>query len=244
MPTPSAEQQRRARIFGGWFALTFVFSIPALILYDPVLNDTGYILGEGSVTRVELGALFEVFTAISGIATAVVIWPIVRRQSETLALSYVAVRTFESAMIVTGAISLLSVVTLRDDLAGSAAEGSLDVAGQSLVAFHDWTFLFGPAFCAGLGNGLILGYLMYRSGLMPPRLALIGVIGGPLSVIGATFVLFGAWEQTDSTQFLFTLPEIVWELSIAVYMLWKGFRPSPILAYPESRATASARAPA
>ena len=107
---------------------------------------------------------------------------------------------------------------------------SLDVAGQSLVAFHDWTFLFGPAFCAGLGNGLILGYLMYRSGLMPPRLALIGVIGGPLSVVGATFVLFGAWEQTDSTQFLFTLPEIVWEASIVVYMLWKGFRPSPILA--------------
>jgi hypothetical protein len=229
MPTPSADQQRRARVFGAWFALTFVFSIPALILYDPVLNDTGYVLGEGSVTRVELGALFEGMSALSGIATAVVIWPIVKRQSETLALSYVAIRTFESVMVVTGAMSLLTVVTLREDLAGSVASESLNIAGQSLVAFHDWTFLFGPAFCAGIGNGLILGYLMYRSGLMPPRLALIGVIGGPVSVIGATFVLFGAWDQTDSIQFLFTLPEIVWELSIAVFMLWKGFRPARIL---------------
>jgi len=229
MPNPTREQQKRARIFGAWFALTFIFSIPALLLYDPVLNDTGFILGEGSVTRIELGALFEVITAISGIATAVVIWPIVRRQSQTLAIGYVASRTFESAMIVVGAISLLSVVTLREDLVGHAAAGSLDLAGQSLVAFHDWTFLFGPAFCAGLGNGLILGYLMYRSGLVPPRMALIGVIGGPLSVVGATFVLFGAWEQTDPAQFLFTLPEIVWEASLTIYMLWKGFRPSPIL---------------
>jgi hypothetical protein len=230
MPTPTAEQQRRARIFGALFALTFVTSIPALILYDPVLNDTDFILGAGSETRVQLGALFEVGLAITGIGTAVVLWPIVKRQSQTLALSYVAVRTVESVLILVGAISLLSVVTLRDDFAGSGAAETLDIAGQSLVAFHDWTFLFGPAFCAGLGNGLLLGYLMYRSGLLPPRLALFGLIGGPLSVIGATFVLFGAWEQTDTTQFVFTIPEIIWEASIAVYCLWKGFRPSPILA--------------
>jgi hypothetical protein len=224
---PSPEQQKRARIFGVLFALTFVTSIPALILYDPVLNDANYILGSGSETRVQLGALFEVFLAIAGIGTAVVIWPIVRRQSQTLALGYVAVRTVESIMILVGAISLLSVVTLRQDLAADAA--GLDAVGRALVAIHDWTFLLGPAFCAGLGNGLILGYLMYRSGLVPPRMALIGVIGGPLSVVGATFVLFDAWEQTDPTQFLFTIPEIVWEASLAIYCIWKGFRPSPIL---------------
>ena len=230
MPTPSAEQQRRARTFGVLFALTFVFSIPALILYDPVLNDVDYILGSGSETRIQLGALFEVFTAIAGIGTAVVLWPIAKRQSETLALGYVGFRVVESTMIVVGAISLLSVVTLRQDLAGDAA--GLDAVGRSLVAIHDWTFLFGPAFCAGLGNGLVLGYLMYRSGLVPPRMALIGVIGGPLSVVGAIFVLFGAWEQTDATQFLFTIPEVVWEASLTVYCIWKGFRPSPILAEP------------
>jgi Domain of unknown function (DUF4386) len=179
MAAPSPEQQQRARIFGVLFALTFVTSIPALILYDPVLNDTSYILGNGSDTRVQLGALCEVFLVITNIGTAVVLWPIVRRQSQTLALSYVASRTVESSMILVGLISLLSVVTLREDLAGTAAESSLNVAGQSLVAIHDWTFLFGPAFCAGLGNGLLLGYLFYRSGLVPRRMAMIGLIGGP-----------------------------------------------------------------
>jgi hypothetical protein len=229
MAAPSPEQQQRARIFGVLFALTFVTSIPALILYDPVLNDTSYILGNGSDTRVQLGALCEVFLVITNIGTAVVLWPIVRRQSQTLALSYVASRTVESSMILVGLISLLSVVTLREDLAGTAAESSLNVAGQSLVAIHDWTFLFGPAFCAGLGNGLLLGYLFYRSGLVPRRMAMIGLIGGPLSVVGATFVLFGAWEQTSATQFVFTIPEIVFEASITIYTIWKGFRPSPIL---------------
>jgi Domain of unknown function (DUF4386) len=229
MAAPSPEQQQRAGIFGVLFALTFVTSIPALILYDPVLNDTSYILGNGSDTRVQLGALCEVFLVITNIGTAVVLWPIVRRQSQTLALSYVASRTVESSMILVGLISLLSVATLREDLAGTAAESSLNVAGQSLVAIHDWTFLFGPAFCAGLGNGLLLGYLFYRSGLVPRRMAMIGLIGGPLSVVGATFVLFGAWEQTSATQFVFTIPEIVFEASITIYTIWKGFRPSPIL---------------
>jgi hypothetical protein len=225
--SPSPAQQRRARIFGALFALTFVTSIPALLLYDPVLNDANYILGNGAETRIQLGAVLEVFLAITGIGTAVVLWPIAKRQSETLALGYVASRVVESTMILVGLISLLSVVTLRQDLGGDAA--GLDAVGRSLVAVHDWTFLFGPAFCAGLGNGLILGYLMYRSGLVPPRMALIGVIGGPLSVLGAICVVFGAWDQTSATQFVFTIPEVVWELSITVYTLWKGFRPSPIL---------------
>ena len=105
----------------------------------------------------------------------------------------------------------------------------LETVGRSLVAIKDWTFLFGPAFCAGLGNGLLLGYLMYRPGLVPRRMALLGVIGGPLSVVGAIFVLFGAWEQTSGTQFIFTIPEIAWEASLGIYLIVKGFRPSPIL---------------
>ena len=130
MPNPSPAQQRRARTFGVLFALTFIFSIPALILYDPVLNDVDYILGGGSETRMQLGALFEVFTAIAGIGTAVVLWPIAKRQSETLALGYVGFRVVESTMIVVGAISLLSVVTLRQDLAGDAVAGSTPSGGR------------------------------------------------------------------------------------------------------------------
>ena len=135
MTTPSPEQQRRARIFGVLFALTFITSIAALLLYDPVLNDADYILGAGADTRVQLGALCEIFLAITNIGTAVVLWPIAKRQSETLALGYVASRVVESVVIVVGLISLLSVVTLREDFAGAGADaGSLGVAGESLVA--------------------------------------------------------------------------------------------------------------
>jgi len=229
MPTPSPEQQKRARIFGVLFALTIVTSIAGLLLYDPVLNEADYILGDGADTRVQLGALCEIFLAITNIGTAVVIWPIVRRQSETLALSYVASRVVESTIIVVGLISLLSVVTLREDLAGTGADaGSLSVTGESLVAIHDMTFLLGPSFAVGV-NGIVLGYVFYRSGLVPQQLAIFGIIGGPLIFASSIAILFGAYEQTGGVGFLFALPEIVFEVGITIYTIWKGFRPSPIL---------------
>jgi hypothetical protein len=155
-------EQRTARRAGRLMALTFITSIPAaLILYEPILNEADYILGSGDDTRITLGALLEIFLMIGNIGTAVVMFPILRRQSETLSLSYVASRTVESTIIGVGAISLLSILTLRDDLAGSigAGGGSLEVVGRSLVAVHDWTFLLGPGFCVGV-NGILLGYLM------------------------------------------------------------------------------------
>jgi Domain of unknown function (DUF4386) len=212
-------------------ALTFFTSIPAaLILYDPILNEPDYILGSGEDTRIALGALLEIFLMIGNIGTAVVMFPILRRQSEILSLSYVASRTVESTIIGVGAISLLSILTLRDDLAGSigADSGSLEVVGQSLVAIHDWTFLLGPGFCVGV-NGILLGYLMYSTGLMPPRLAIFGVVGGPLIFASAIAVLFGAYEQ-DGAHASFSLPEAIFEAAFAIYLIVKGFRPSPVLA--------------
>jgi hypothetical protein len=178
---------------------------------------------------VTLGALLEIGLAITNIGTAVVLYPIVRRQSETLALGYVASRVVESTIIVVGLISVMSVVSLREDLAGAGADaGTLTVAGQSLIAIKDYTFLLGPGFCVGV-NGIVLGWLFYKSGLVPPKLALFGVIGGPLIFVTAIPVLFGAWEQTSAIQFIFTIPEIIFEAGITVYTIWKGFRPSPIL---------------
>jgi len=228
MPSPSSEQQRRARIFGVLFALTFLTSIPALLLFDPVLNDADYILGAGADTRVRLGALLEIFLAITNIGTVVVLWPLVRRQSETLALSYVASRVVESIIILVGVISVLSVVTLREEFAGAGADaGSLTVAGQSLVALKDLTFLLGPGFCVAV-NDLVLGYLFYRSGLVPRWIAMFGLTGGPLLFASCVAVLFGAYEQTG-THFLFSIPVIVFEASIIIYTIVWGFRPSPIL---------------
>jgi hypothetical protein len=179
MPMPSPQHQQRARIVGVLFVLTFITAIAGLILYDPVLNDADYILGGGAGTRTQAGALFEVLLAITNIGTAVVLWPIIKRQSETLALGYLASRVVESTIIAVGLVSLLSVVTLRDEFAGAGADaGTLTIAGESLVAIHDWTFLLGPGFCVGV-NGLLLGYLMYRSALVPRPVAMLGLIGGP-----------------------------------------------------------------
>ena len=216
-----------ARVAGLWFIGTFVFSIPAVLLYDPVLNNHDYILGSGFDTRISVGALLEVLLAIANIATAVVLFPILKRVNEAVALGYVALRIVESTVIVIGLISLMSVVTLRDDL-GTGNPASLEIAGRSLVAVHDWTFLLGPQFCAGFGNGLLLGYLMYKSALVPRRVALLGLIGGPLAFFGGVLVLFGVLDQPSAGLFILTIPEIAWEAFLAIYLTFWGFRPSPI----------------
>ena len=231
LPEQSADQRRTARIAGWLMASTFVTSIGALILYDPVLNDADYILGAGDDTRITLGAFLEFLLMIGNVGTAVVMFPILRRLQRNARSELRRFTDVESTIIGVGAISLLSVVTLRDDLATSiGADGtSLEIAGQSLVAIHDWTFLLGPGFCVGV-NGLLLGWLMYRTGLMPPRLAMLGIIGGPLVFVSSIAVLFGAYEQTDSAAALAALPEAAFEASFAIYLIVKGFRPSPVLA--------------
>lgn len=224
--------RRTALIAGIWFAITFIASIPALLLYDPVLNNTRYVLGGGADTRIAIGALLEVITAVANIVTAVVFYPVLKRQNQAVALGYVASRTVEGVLIITGVIAVMSVVTLRQDIGGvgAADPATLEIAGRSLIAIKDWTFLFGPAFCSGFGTGVLLGYLMYASGLMPRRLTLLGLIGGPVSGAGAIAVLFGAWDQTSTTQFVLTIGEILWELSITIWLIVKGFQPTPITA--------------
>jgi hypothetical protein len=221
--------RKTSLIFGLFFAGTFVFSIPALLFYAPLLRDAEYVLGGAFDARISLGALFEILLAICNTATAIVIFPIVKRVNEPVALGYVALRIVESVIILTGVVSLMSVVTLRDQFAPGGDTDALRVVGRSLVAFHDWTFLLGPQFCAGFGTGLLLGYLMFRSGLVPPRMALLGLVGGPLAFIGGVLVLFDALKPLSGGLFALTAPEIVWELSITVYAIGKGFRPSPVL---------------
>jgi hypothetical protein len=228
----SPDERRTARIFGVLYLITFVTSIPAaLILYDPVLNDTGYITGAGSDTRVALGAFLELLLIIANIGTAVVPFSIFKRQSETLAVGYVTARLVECGLIAVGLLSVMSIVTLRQDLAGGGVDpATLDAVGRSLVALHDWTFVLGPGFVVGVGNGLMLGYLMYRSGLMPRAMSVLGLVGGPLVCASGIAVMFGVFELGSVGQFIATIPEILWELSLGIYLTIKGFKPSPIIA--------------
>ena len=219
--------QKRARVFGVLFLVTFVTSIPALALYQPVLDDpVGYIAGAGQNNRIVFGALLELLLIIANIGTAVVIFPIVRRQSEELALGYVTARLFECMFILVGIVAVLGIVTLQQDVAG-AVEGTL---AYTLAAIKDWTMLLGPGWVVGWGNGLILGYLMYKSGLVPRAMAWLGLVGGPLIIVSGTLVLFGVADKGGALQGIATIPEGLWELSLGIYCTVKGFRPSsPIL---------------
>jgi hypothetical protein len=231
-PTELSPRERGiARIAGVLFVITFVTSIPALFLYSPVLNHIGYITGAGANTRVLLGAFLELILIIANIGTAVVLFPILKRQSEPLALGYVTARVIESVFIAVGILSLLAIVTLRQDLAGGGSDpATLTTIGRSLVAIKNWTFLLGPGFVVGIGNGLMLGYLMYRSGLVPRRLAMLGLIGGPLVCASGIAVLFGGIERGGTGQFIATIPEFVWELSLGIYLIVNGFKSSPTTA--------------
>ena len=219
------QDQRNARIFGVLFIITFITSIPALALFQPVLDDpAGYIAGGGKDNQIYLGALLELLLIIANVGTAVVLYPIVRRQNELLAIGYVTARVIECVFLATGIIFVLGVVSLRKDSPDAA-----DLA-VSLAALKDWSFLFGPGFIVPFGNGLILGYLMYSSGLVPRRMTWLGLIGGPLLLIGNIGVLFDWWEPTSAAGLL-VAPEFFWELSLGIYAAVWGFkRDAPILA--------------
>jgi Domain of unknown function (DUF4386) len=232
-------------VAGALFLLTFVTAIAAALLYQPVLDDpVGYIAGAGADNRIFLGAFFELLLIVANIGTAIVLFPILKRQSEILALGYVTARIVESAFILVGILAVLTIVTLGQETPG-ANEGTLGQIGYTLAAIKDWTFILGPGFVVGLGNGLLLGYLMYRSGLVPQRLAVLGLIGGPLICISGILVMFGVFEQGGAGQGIATVPEFLWELGLGLYLTVKGFKPSPILsAYARDAAGTTAPAPA
>lgn len=226
--------QKTARIFGWLFIATFVTSIAAKALFVSGVGGSfsQLVFTPGSLAENSLyvGAILEFLLIVTNIGTAVVLYPIVKRQSEGLALGYVTARVVESTFILIGLLSLVSLLSVNAAYAAaSGAEASaLAAQGSSLVATYDWAFLFGPGLVVGFGNGLILGYLMYRSGLLPRRMAMFGLVGGPMLIISFGLILFGAYENGSAPAFLMALPEIIWEVSIGVYAAWKGFRPSPI----------------
>jgi len=210
------------------YLITFVTSIPALfVFYAPVLADPRYIVGAGADNSVAFGAFLELILIIANIGTAVVLFPILKRQNEILILGYVTARVMECVFIAVGLLSLLTIVTLRQEAAGADA-ASLLTAGKSLVALHDWTFLLGPGFMVGVGNGLLLGYLMYTSALVPRAMAVLGLIGGPLIIVSGIAVLFGVIEAGGVVQGIATIPEALWELSLGIWPIVRGFNPSAI----------------
>ncbi len=212
------------------YLITHVTSVPALILYQPVLNNANYVVSSGNDTSIILGAFLEIITAFAIIGTAVTLFPIVKKQNEAVALGYVGLRTLEAGIIVVGAMALLAVVALRQQIqlaqiVDGSTTTSLVLLGQALVAFHNWTFLLGPGFTSGT-NTILMAYLMYRSRLVPRFIPILGLIGGPLEFGTSTAVLFGLIGQYSAAPGVLALPEFAWELTLALYLILKGFRPS------------------
>jgi hypothetical protein len=214
--------RKTALAAGALYLITFVTSIPARVLFGPVRNDPNYILGSGAAdTQVLFAGLLDVLLAFSCIGTAVALYPVVKRQNQGIALGFVGSRTLEAAIIMIGAVALLSVVTMRQAGAGAEALGT----SHALVAMYNWTFLFGPGFMAVV-NAFLLGSLMYRSGLVPRIIPLVGLIGAPLLFASDLAVLFGLWTQMSLPAGIATVPIALWEVSLGVYLVAKGFRPS------------------
>ena len=228
---------------GVFFLLTEVGAIVGAALYNPILNGADYITGAGADDRILLGALFELLLVIAAVGTAVTLYPILKRQNEGVALAFVAARLLEAAVILVGTLSLLSIVTLRRQFDGDADADltALSTIGSSLVALRDWTFLFGPNFALGAAS-LLLASLMYSSRLVPRPIAVLGLVGGTLILISAVAVMFGAYEQMSTVGLVVALPVFAWEVTLAVWLIVKGFRPVGILTTPATRSRVAAAA--
>ena len=228
-PLSPEESRRLSLATGVLWLITFAASIPALYLFQPVLDDpVGYVAGGDHNTRIFLAATLELITIIANIGTAVLPYGLFKREDEAAALGFVASRIMEATFMLIGILSMLAVVSLAENTSRTGSNAYGDLA-YTLAAIKDWTFVLGPGFVCGIGNGILFGWLMYRSGLVPRRMTYLGLVGGPMICLSGIVVMFGAGEPGGIFQSLATLPEFLWELSIGLYLTFKGFLPAPIL---------------
>ena len=237
---PIDPTRRTALVAGILYLVTFAASIPAVLLLQPVLTDPRYIVGPGADTRVIGGAFLDLVNALACIGTAVALFSVVRREHEGLALGFVMTRMFEAAVIMIGVVSLLAVVTLRQGPAAGTNEAALIAVGQGLVAVRNWTFLLGPSLMPGF-NALLLGSLLYRSGLVPRLIPALGLVGGPLLIASTIATLFGITATTSPTAAIATLPIFLWELFVGLWMTFKGFLSTSPIVVSMSNATGQRR---
>jgi hypothetical protein len=215
--SPGMSSSRKTALLAGLlYLLTFV-SIPTLSIYGPV-KSANYILGSGPDTSAVIGGILEIIVALAGIGTAVVLFPVLKKQNESAALGLVAARILESGTIFVGVAFLGAIVVLRQ--AGAGADAL--VTSHALAALYDRIFLLGQSFMPAICD-LLLGFLLYQSRLVPRALSLIGIVGGPILLVGYFAVLFGLVGQHAPVAALTALPVALFEFSLGVWLVVKGF---------------------
>lgn len=223
---PRMDSSRRIALTAGvLYLLTFV-SIPTLSIYSQV-KSANYILSGGPDTPAIIGGILEIIVALAGIGTAVVLLPVLKKHSEGLALGLVASRVLEASTIFLGVAFILSIVTLRQVAVGAEAL----VASRTLVTLYDRIFLLGQSFMPAV-NDLLLGFLLYKSRLVPRALSLIGLAGSPVLIAGWLAILFGLIGQHAPLAGLFAIPVALFEFSLGVWLTVKGFNTSAITSEP------------
>ena len=216
---PMSALRKTALVAGVLYLLTFV-SIPTLALYSEI-HLPGYVIGSGTDNKAIIGGISEITVALAGIGTAIALYPVLRKQSEGLALGLVASRILEASTMFVGVAFILSIVTLRQSGIGTEAMAS----SHALVSLYDRIFLLGQSFMPAI-NDLLLGLLLYKSRLVPRSLALIGIFGAVPLIAGYFAVLFGIIGQHSALAGLSALPVALFEFSLGIYLVTKGFRPS------------------
>jgi hypothetical protein len=228
-PRVPMDPARRSAFFGGLFYLiTFASSIPAVFLLRPVINDSHYIISAGADTQVVWGTILDLVNALTAVGSAVALYPVMKRQSQSMALGFVSTRLFEAAVVAIGVVSLLTIVSLRQPHATGSEASTLAMTGHALVAAYNWVFLIGPNLMPAV-NGVLLGTLMYKSGLVPKAIPLMGLVGGPLLLMVTIASMVGITHH-GSAWWVVAAPIVVWEFSLGCYLLVKGFKPSPLTA--------------
>jgi hypothetical protein len=224
--------RRTALVAGLLYLATFVAGLPPAFLYDPVLKDPSAALTVGNDGQILWGVFLDLCTGMAGIGTAVALFSVVKRQHEGAALGFVTTRVIECAMLFIVGLSMLTLVALREAAAGANDPAALTAIGQTLVDVRNGAFLFGPGLMPAF-NACLLGYLMYRSGLVPRWMPTLGIIGAPLLFSSSLGTLFGVNDSMSVWTGIATIPIFIWELSIGLYMTFRGFRPqAQLLAEP------------
>jgi hypothetical protein len=208
--------RKTSLIAGVLYLLTFV-SIPTLALYEEV-KSANFLIGTGTNTSAIIGGMLEIIVALAGIATAVVLFPVLKKQNETMALGLVAARILESGTIFVGVAFILSIVTLRQEGAGTEALG----ISHALVTLYHRIFLLGQSFMPAVCD-LLLGFLLYKSRLVPRLIAVIGIIGAPVLIVGYLTVMFGIFGRLDPLPAISAVPVALFEFSLGIWLIFKGF---------------------
>ncbi len=224
-----SERRQRidAIITGVFFIAAAATSIIALKLYQPALSGDFLLQTSQNAQAVAFGALNELLLVATAAGTGIMLYPYLRRYNEQLGLAYFCFRLLEAIFILIGTLAVLGIVSLSKAYTANPAtdKTTYTAIGTTLIAIHDWTFMLGPNFMLGI-NTFIYSYVFFKSRLIPRAISAIGILGAVMIFIAAHLEMFGVMPQLSTGGMLMAIPIFVYEMTLAVWLIVKGFNPA------------------